>query len=63
MLIAQIVDPADLVELSPRQYEVLETALLAELVSSEQIRNHLQDRAQSTLDKIKSRRPRSDFAE
>lgn len=61
MLIAQLIDPAELVELSPRQYEVLENTVLAELISSPAIREALTERANVTLNAIRERTPRKDF--
>ena len=61
MLIAQLIDPAELVELSPRQYEVLENAVLAELISSPALREALTERANITLNAIRDRKPRKDW--
>jgi hypothetical protein len=61
MLIAQLIDPAELVELSPRQYEVLESTVLAELISSPALREALTERANATLNAIRERKPRKDF--
>jgi hypothetical protein len=60
MLMSQLIDPEDLVQLSPRQFEVLQSRVMAELVASPEIRDLLKEHAVRTLGAIRDFTPRTD---
>ena len=61
MLMSQLIDPEELVQLSPRQYEVLENRVMAELMASPEIRDLLKGHAMRTLESIRDLTPRQDW--
>lgn len=54
MLISQLINPADLVSLTARQLEVLQSMVLSEMVASPAIRGELEKKVKSAVKAMKA---------